>query len=50
MIMYIHFTIGDNRGMQMIWWFATVCTPGADKVVGLQTEMEDLLEKRRARA
>ncbi|KAF8496238.1 hypothetical protein F5888DRAFT_1794754 [Russula emetica] len=21
--MYIHFTIGDNRGMQMIWWFAT---------------------------
>jgi hypothetical protein len=27
--------------MQTLWWFATVCTPGADKVVGLQTEVED---------
>lgn len=27
--------------MQTLWWFATVCTPVADKVVGLQTEVED---------
>jgi 8-oxo-dGTP pyrophosphatase MutT (NUDIX family) len=28
-------------GMQILWWFATVCTAGADKVTGLQTEVED---------
>jgi len=30
--------------MQILWWFATVCMAGADKVVGaqgLQTEVED---------
>jgi 8-oxo-dGTP pyrophosphatase MutT (NUDIX family) len=30
-------------GMQILWWFATVCMAGTDKVVGgrLQTEVED---------
>lgn len=27
--------------MQILWWFVTACTPGADKVVGLQSEVED---------
>jgi hypothetical protein len=27
--------------MQILWYFTIICTPGTDKVVGLQTEVED---------